>query len=353
MTQNRSTWDSAHHHPSAPAWAPGSPPELVWSRYIGGRPCAAETMAHALTAAKRGEGYLWIGLHNPSEQAMTRLGDQLGLHELAVEDAVHGHRRSKLERFDEHLFFVISTVAYVDRGEDEAAEIVTTGELMVFLGEWFVMTSRHSGPSRMPEVRAEVEQDSDDMPLGPSRVLYACLSVAIDDFERVAAQMEDDVEDCEELVFGDNAAQPDVERPYEIKRELIEFRRSVGPLGAPLNALSTRDLPFVGDDAKPYFRELAERVQQVRETVAAMEDQLTNILQSALARASMADNRDMRKISAAVAILAIPTTLGAIYGMNFDEMPELHWAGSYFVVMAANIIGMLVLYLLFRKFKWL
>ncbi|MBK8447521.1 MAG: magnesium and cobalt transport protein CorA [Micropruina sp.] len=352
MTQ-RSNRESAHDQPVPAPRPPGTPPELVWSRYLGGRPCPAAGLLDAVAAAQRGDGYLWIGLHTPSEQTMARLGAQLGLHELAVEDAVHGHRRSKLERFDEHLFFVVSTVAYQERGADEVAEIVTTGELMVFLGEWFVMTSRHSGPSRMPEVRAEVEQDSDDMPLGPSRVLYACLSVALDDFERVAAQMEEEVEECEELVFGDSAAQPDVERPYAIKRELIEFRRCIGPLEAPLNALCTREFPYVHDDAKPYFRELAERVQLVRESVSAMEDQLTNILQSALARASMADNRDMRKISAAVAILAIPTTMGAIYGMNFEEMPELRWAGSYFVVMAFNAIAMLVLYLLFRKFKWL
>jgi magnesium transporter len=319
---------------------------------VGGKPCDSQVLDESVDAAKRGDGYIWIGLHNPSEATMEALGEQLGLHELAIEDAVHGHRRSKLERFDEHLFFVISTVAYQDRGADEAAEIVTTGELMVFLGDWYVMTSRHSGPTRMPEVRAEVEQDSDDMPLGPSRVLYACLSVAIDDFERVAQQMEEDVEDCEELVFGDDA-QPDVERAYEIKRELIEFRRCVGPLGAPLTALYTRDLRCVGEDAKPYFRELAERVQLVRESVAAMEDQLTNILQAALARASMADNRDMRKISAAVAIVAVPTTLGAIYGMNFDDIPELHWAGSYFVVMAVNVIAMTLLYVLFRRIKWL
>ena len=347
----RSNWDSAHERPRG-LGTKKMPPELIWSRYVGGQPCPSEVLDEAVGAARHGDGYIWIGLHNPTEATMEALGERLGLHELAIEDAVHGHRRSKLERFDENLFFVISTVAYVDRGADEAAEIVTTGELMVFLGDWYVMTSRHSGPSRMAEVRREVEQDSDDMPLGPSRVLYACLSVAIDDFERVAAQMEEDVEDCEELVFG-NDGQPDVERAYEIKRELIEFRRCVGPLGAPLTALCTREFPSIGEDARPYFRELAERVQQVRETVGAMEDQLTNILQAALARASMADNRDMRKISAAVAILAIPTTLGAIYGMNFTDMPELSWAGSYFVVMAVNVIGMVVLYLLFRKFKWL
>ena len=327
-------------------------PELIWSRYVGGVRCEPTVLDDAVAAARGGDGYLWIGLHNPSEATMQALGERLGLHELAIEDAVHGHRRSKLERFDEHLFAVVSTVAYEDRGEDEAGEIVTTGELMIFLGDWFVMTVRHSGPSRMAEVRAEVEQESDDMPLGPSRVLYACLSVAIDDFEKVSAQMEEDVEDCEERVFGD-FAQADVELPYEIKRELIEFRRCVGPLGAPLTALATRTLRCVPEDAQPYFRELAERVQAVRETVSALEDQLTNILQAALAQASMADNRDMRKISAAVAILAIPTTLGAIYGMNFTDMPELQWQGGYFVVMGVNVVGMLVLYLLFRRFKWL
>ncbi|MDN5793697.1 MAG: magnesium and cobalt transport protein CorA, partial [Brevibacterium aurantiacum] len=346
----QSNWDAAHQRPEPDALR--MPPELVWSRYLGGKPCPSPSLDDALAAAKHDDGYIWIGLHNPTQSTMESLGERLGLHELAIEDAVHGHRRSKLERFDEHLFFVVSTVAYQDRGEQAAAEIVTTGELMVFLGEWFVMTSRHRGPSRMPEVRAEVEQDSDDMPVGPSRVLYACLAVAIDDFERVAEQMEEDVEDCEELVFGDRH-QPDVERAYEIKRELIEFRRCVGPLGAPLTALCTRDFSCIGEDAKPYFRELAGRVQQVRDTVAAMEDQLTNILQSALARASMDDNRDMRKISAAVAILAIPTTLGAIYGMNFDNMPELHWVNGYFVVMVMNVVGMVVLYALFRRFKWL
>ncbi len=352
MTQSRSNWDTSHGQPLPTPRIVEAPAELSWARYHGGERCPAGGLSAAVSAAKHGEGYLWIGLHNPSQRTMSNLGHQLGLHELAIEDAVHGHRRSKLERFDEHLFFVVATVAYEDRGADVASEIVTTGELMVFLGDWFVMTSRHSGPSRMPEVRAKVEQDSDDMPLGPSRVLYACLAVAIDDFERVAAQMEEDVEDCEQLVFGD-AAQPDVERPYEIKRELIEFRRCVGPLGAPLNTMCNRELPYINDDAKPYFRELAERVQLVRESISAMEDQLTNILQSALARASMADNRDMRKISAAVAILAIPTTLGAIYGMNFDNMPELHAVNGYFVVMALNVIGMITLYFLFRRFKWL
>ncbi|MFT4216489.1 MAG: magnesium and cobalt transport protein CorA [Micropruina sp.] len=353
MTSAPSNWDPpAAAVGSTPAETGYVPPEWTWARYHAGRRLPSPDLESAVASARAGDGYLWLGLHNPSQQTMSRFGEHLGLHELAIEDAVHGHRRSKLERFDEHLFFVVSTVAYQERDADAPPEIVTTGELMVFLGDWFVMTSRHSGPSRMPEVRALVEQESDDMPRGPSRVLYACLSVAIDDFERVAEQMEDDVEDCEQLIFGDRR-EPDLERTYQIKRELIEFRRRVVPLCAPLTALYTRDFGRIHANAKPYFRELADRVQAVRETVVALEDQLSNIMQTALARAGFDDNRDMRKISSAVAIVAVPTTLGAIYGMNFDNIPELHWGQGYYVVMAMNVIGMTVLYFLFRKFKWL
>ncbi len=353
MTTAQSNWDGPVADAGSTVPESGyTPPEWTWARYHAGRRLPSPDLQSAVASARAGDGYLWLGLHNPSQQTMSAFGERLGLHELAIEDAVHGHRRSKLERFDEHLFFVVSTVAYQERATDAPPEIVTTGELMVFLGDWFVMTSRHSGPSRMPEVRALVEQESDDLRRGPCRVLYACLSVAIDGFERVAEQMEDDVEDCEQLVFGDRR-EPDLERTYQIKRELIEFRRRVVPLCAPLTALYTRDFGRIHANAKPYFRELAERVQAVRETVVALEDQLSNILQTALARASFDDNRDMRKISSAVAIVAVPTTLGAIYGMNFDNMPELHWSQGYYGVMALNLIGMTVLYFLFRKFKWL
>jgi magnesium transporter len=190
------------------------------------------------------------------------------------------------------------------------------------------------------------------MPEGPWQVLHACLSIAIDDFVRVVGQMQDDVEDAEELVFGQTRG-VEIDRPYQIKRELIEFRRCVSPLCNPLTQLATHDFALVPDDARPYFRDLSDLVQEVRENIHIMEDQLTNILQAALALVSVKDNRDMRKISAAVAILAVPTTLGAVYGMNFDNIPELHWQYGYFALMAVNATLMLVLYLIFRRIRWL
>ena len=160
------------------------------------------------------------------------------------------------------------------------------------------------------------------------------------------------VEDVEELVFGLTRG-VEIDRPYQIKRELIEFRRCVSPLCSPLAQLAAHDLKLVPDDARPYFRDLSDLVQEVRENIHTMEDQLTNILQAALAMAAVTDNRDMRKISAAVAILAVPTTLGAVYGMNFDNIPELHWQYGYFALMVVNVGLMITLYLIFRKIRWL
>lgn len=339
-----------------------SRPEVIWTWYVDSKKREAPDLETALALAKTGEGFVWVGLHHPTEKTMVHLGGQLGIHELVIEDAVLGHRRSKLERYDDDLFMVVSTVSYVDRtvpltdadGEehDIGPEIVSTGELMIMLGKHWVLTSRHRGKSRMPEVRAEVDRESSDMPDGPWRVLHASLSVAADDFARVVGQMEEDVEECEEGVFA-QTRHTEIDRAYQIKRELIEFRRCVAPLCAPLSQLAQRDLPAIPDDARPYFRELSDAVVEARENIVAMEDQLTNILQAALARASIEDNRDMRKISAAVAILAVPTTLGAVYGMNFDNIPELHWQYGYFVLMGVNIALMLVLYLIFRRIKWL
>ena len=332
---------------------PHSIPEMVWSWWSDGARNEDCDLESALSGARNGKGFVWVGLHQPRESTVESLGDMLDIHELVIADAAHGHRRSKLEQYDRNLFMVASTVSYLEREQQQSvAEIVSTGELMIILGPHWVVTSRQRGRSRMTEVRALVERVSPDMPAGPWQVLHACLSIAIDDFVRVVGQMQDDVEDVEELVFGLTRG-VEIDRPYQIKRELIEFRRCVSPLCSPLAQLASHDLALVPDDARPYFRDLSDLVQEVRENIHTMEDQLTNILQAALAMASVNDNRDMRKISAAVAILAVPTTLGAVYGMNFDNIPELHWQYGYFALMMVNFCLMLGLYLVFRRIRWL
>ncbi len=328
-------------------------PEITWTWYVDGQRRSAPTARHALSRARAGEGFVWFGLRDPDQAAMLHFADELDLHELAVEDAVEGHRRSKLELFDDTLFVVVNTVDYVphDRVTD-TSEIVSTGQIMIFVGPGYVLTSRHGGRAQMRALRASMERDPEDLALGPWRVLYRILDTAIDDYATTVSEMEQDVEEVESAVFS-IARSHEVDRPYQLKRELIEFKRAIQPLGQPLNQLATRTYPVVPEDAKPYFRELYDHHQEVRESALAMDEVLSAILQAALARASVIDNQDMRKISAAVAILAVPTAVAGIYGMNFEYMPELTWRYSYFVVLSVLALVMLALYLAFKRNRWL
>lgn len=327
---------------------------LVWRWYVDG--VAQDDVGYddAIEQAKAGRGYIWVGLHDPDAATMVELTERFGLHELATEDVVEGHKRSKLEQFDDDLFMVVSTVDYVEHERvSETSEIVSTGEIMVFLGSWYVITARKKGRALIKQLRIDFESDPAEVALGPWRVLYRVLDIVIDDFAQTSEEMEEDVEEVESAVFARDGVQS-VAITYQIKRELIEFKRCVFPLTQPLAQLQSRRFePLIDSEAQDYFRELVDHLQGTREAIASMDDILTTILQAALAQASFADNRDMRKISAAVAILAIPTTIGAVYGMNFDNMPELHTQYGYFVVLAVMLIGMTLAYGLFRKFRWL
>ena len=168
----------------------------------------------------------------------------------------------------------------------------------------------------------------------------------------MVAEFEKDVDEVETSVFS-RQGQREVERVYQLKRELIEFKRCVMPLGAPLLRLATRELPVIPPEAKAYFRELADHHTEAREAVASFDEVLTSILQASLARASVADNEDMRKISGWVAIVAVPTMIAGIYGMNFVNMPETHTRYGYFVILAVIVVVMVGLYVGFKRNRWL
>lgn len=284
---------------------------------------------------------------------MTGFAHQFDLHPLAIEDAVEGHSRSKLEQFGPTLFMVISTVAFVEHASiTEAAEIVSTGQIMVFLGEHFVLTVRRGETTPLHTVRDSLEADPQRMAEGSHVVLYALLDRIVDDYQAVVAEFEEDVDEVDELVFSPDGAR-EIDRVYLLKRELIEFKRAVAPLGAPLQALATRDYPMLPESARAYFRELADHHTEARESITSFEEVLSTLLQAALARVSVADNDDLRKISAAVAILAVPTLLSGIYGMNFRHMPELAWKYGYFALIGVMAMLMALTWWLFRHNKWL
>ena len=335
--------------------APNKPPSSViaWAWYVDGVREPAESLSEAARLACDGKGFVWLGLKDPSDSDLLALSSQFDLHPLAIEDAVHGHTRSKLEVFDDDLFMVISTVSYVAHERlTETSEVVATGQVMIFLGDHFVITVRRGEHAPLSALRRSLEADPARLARGPSEVLYAIADKIIDDYLDVVAEFEKDVDEAETSVFS-RQGQREVERVYQLKRELIEFKRSVMPLGGPLLRLATRELPVIPPEAKAYFRELADHHTEAREAVASFDEVLTSILQAGLARASVADNEDMRRISGWVAIVAVPTMIAGIYGMNFVNMPEIETRYGYFVVLAVIVVVMVGLYVGFKRNRWL
>ncbi|MGI8459234.1 MAG: magnesium and cobalt transport protein CorA [Propionibacteriaceae bacterium] len=342
-----------HGRPAADVPTPAPSSVVAWGWYINGTRQPAADLGTAARRACSGEGFVWLGLKDPTDADLLALSPQFDLHPLAIEDAVHGHSRSKLETFGDDLFMVISTVAYVEHEKfTDSSEIVSTGQVMVFVSRHFVITVRRGEHAQLSALRRSMEADPERLAQGPSTVLYAITDKIIDDYLEVVREFETDVDEVESLVFSRQGSH-EVDRVYQLKRELIEFKRAVIPLGAPLQRLATRDFSMVPHEARAYFRELADHHTEAAEAVAAFDEVLTSILQAGLARSSVADNEDMRKISAWVAIVAVPTFLAGIWGMNFVNMPDTQLKYGYLFALGVMAAVMILLYLGFKKNRWL
>jgi magnesium transporter len=309
----------------------------------------------ALDQVRRSEaGFVWIGVHEPDEAELAGLADRFDLHPLAVEDAVQAHQRPKLERYDDMLFVVLKTVRYTkpDQLTDES-EIVETGEIMVFLGRDFVITVRHGDHGGLHGLRRTLEDDPDRLANGPSAVLHAVTDQVVDSYLLVCDALQEDVDAVESAVFAGPSRSRDAERIYVLKREVLELRRAVTPLTAPLRMLAERPLRLVTPQIREYFRDAGDHLARVTEQVGSFDELLTTIVHANLARVTVEQNEDMRRISAWVAILAVPTAIAGLYGMNFDHMPELHWRYGYPLVLLVILTICLVLHRGFRRNGWL
>ena len=298
---------------------------------------------------RRGEGFVWIGLHEPDSRQLTGIADVFGLHELAVEDAVHAHQRPKLERYDDTLFMVLKTVRYCGSA---AAEVVETGEVMAFLGRDFVITVRHGDHSGLQDVRRRLEADATQLAAGPSTVLHAIADHVVDGYLAVTGAIEDDIEELEREVFTPGSA-PDAERIYAMKREVLELRRAVVPLGGPLRKLTEGYSALVPHDVRSYFRDVDDHLVTVAERIGSFNELLTTLVDAALAKITMQQNGDMRKITSWVAIVSVPTMVAGIYGMNFRYMPGLNEHYGFAALMAFTTVACLLLFRVFRRNQWL
>jgi magnesium transporter len=304
----------------------------------------------ALAAANKTGGFVWIGLHEPSNHELSGLAKEFGLHPLAVEDAVNAHQRPKVDRYDNDLFVVLKTTRYVEhRALTWNSEVVETGEIMLFLGENFVVSVRHGTVGALAKVRSRLEANPDLLRHGPAAVVYAVADAVVDGHLHVADEVEEDVDEIEQQVFAPRVGR-DVAGVYQFKREVLEFRRAVVPLVGPLAEL--RESPEMAS-LTAELRDVEDHLQRVADQVAGFDELLNALLDAQLARVTVQQNDDMRKISAWVAIAAVPTALAGIYGMNFEHMPELKWTYGYPLVILVMVTICSGLYRAFRKSGWL
>ena len=296
----------------------------------------------------RGDGdFVWVGLHEPGQDELDQLADVFGLHELAIEDAVKAHQRPKLELYDDSIFMIVKTLWYVD--ERDAVE---TGEIAIFQGSDFVVTVRHGEGAGLGEARAQLETKADLLGHGPSAVLHAVCDAVVDGYEQVAGELEVDVDEVEMSVFSEQRTR-DSARIYVLKRELAEMRRAVQPLREPMRRFMSGQVGMVHDETHVYFRDVADHLVRVAETIDSLDSLLSTAFEAYLAQISVQQNDDMRKISAVAALVVVPTLIAGIYGMNFDHMPELHWTLGYAWALSLMVGTSLGLLWLFKRSGWL
>jgi magnesium transporter len=292
------------------------------------------------------DGFVWLGLHDPSPAELRDVADRFDLPPLAVEDAMQAHQRPKLEDYDDGYFLVLHTARYLDDEEE-----VEFGEVHVFTGPGFVIVIRHGAASELHSARERLEESPALLREGAPAAVWAIMDKVVDDYEPVMAGLENDVEEVEVAVFGEREDQ--TRRIYFLRRELAEFYRAVHPLLMPLDALISAEYPDISPKLGEHLRDVADHVKRIEESVITQRELLTSILQANLAVISLEQNETVKKISGWAAVVAVPTLIASIYGMNFEHMPELRWQYGYPAALVAMLLVGYVLNRVLRRAGWL
>ena len=319
------------------------------------------SLSETFEAMRERGGLSWIGLYRPSEAEIREVADEFGIHALVVEDALSGHQRSKLERYGDVLFMVLRSARYLD-----AAEEVEFGEIHVLVGTDFVVTIRHAESPDLGRVRRRLEGDPTLLKLGPEAVLYAILDEVVDEYAPVLAGLENDIDEIESQLFEDEVDA--TQRIYELGREVIDFQRAVQPLAGMIDALLRGSAKYqVDEELQRYLRDVLDHTLRVSERANTFRTVLDNALtvestivarrqneeMTRMTELSIRQNDEVKKISGWAAILFAPTLVGTVYGMNFDHMPELHWAFGYPMAIALMVGMGFGLYWVFKRKGWL
>ncbi|KAA0265620.1 MAG: magnesium and cobalt transport protein CorA, partial [Acidobacteria bacterium] len=278
---------------------------------------------------------------------LDRVGRAFGLHELALEDASSKHQRPKLEDYDGSYFVVLKTAHYDDEREE-----VDFGEINLFLGRGYVIAVRHGRASALALARERLERRPDLVAVGPAAAAWAILDKVVDDYEPVTAGIENDILEVEDEVFATRDVDA-TRRIYFLRREVIEFHRAVQPLIGPLEALEGGLVVELDEQIRRYFRDVADHARRIDEQLQDQRELLTGVLDSNLALITLRQNEVVRVISAWAAIVAVPTFIASVYGMNFEHMPELRSEAGYPLALLVMAVAVAVIYGFFKRIRWL
>jgi magnesium transporter len=301
-------------------------------------------------------GVAWIGLYRPTRVELESVAAEFGLHHLAVEDALKGHQRSKLERYGDTLFVALRTARYIDE-----TETVEFGELHVFVGPQFVVTVRHAESPDLALVRQRLENDPELLAKGPEAILYAVLDEVVDEYEPVIAGLENDIDEIEDQLFGETEHEALTRRIYDLSGEVIGFQRAVQPLVTIIGALQRGgDTYGVDVDLTHHLGDVLDHVSRAGERADAFRALLDKALQAQstlitrrMTEVSVAQNEQIKRITSWAAILFAPTLVGTVYGMNFRYMPELDWVWGYPFALVLMLLLGIGLYVAFKRRDWL
>jgi magnesium transporter len=318
---------------------------IAYADGLRGKNLEIGTISEAL---KQPDRFIWIGLHEPSEELLWHVQKEFGLHDLAIEDAHRAHQRPKIEMYGDSLFIVLRTAQL--NNQRRRTEF---GETHFFIGSRYIVSVRHGSSLSYTNVRARCEATPQLLRKGPAFALYALMDSIVDQYFPIVDALEQELQALEEKIFSETFSRETTAQIYDLKRQLLEVKRAVSPLIDICNRLMRFDLEFIPVDTQPYFRDVYDHAIRINEMVDILRELLTTALEANFSLVSISQNEVTKKFAGWAAIIALPTMIAGIYGMNFQWMPELSWHYSYPLILILTIVLCIFLYMRFKRSGWL
>ena len=315
--------------------------------YSSGRRIADVKLNDVHEVLKASNQFVWIGLHEPSEEVLSKVQHEFGLHDLAVEDAHTAHQRPKVELYGDSVFVVLRT-AHINK--DRHTEF---GETHFFVGPNFIVTVRHGSGVSYSEVRSRCESTPHLLSKGQGFALYSVMDFIVDRYFPVVHEMEMELQEIEDKIFKEKPSRETTEQIYGLKRELLEVKRAVSPLVDICNRLMRFEIKCISEETRPYFRDVYDNVVRINDMVENTRELLNTAMEANFSLISISQSDVSKKFAGWAAIIAVPTMVAGFYGMNFSNIPEAEWKYGFYAVILFTVGACTLLYLLFKRSGWL